>query len=364
MTTQNRANEILSQITAFSKTGYTKAEYLPELMKLQDEVVNLTFNGEHAEEAKLRLWDVGDYFTRMNSECKGAADQELYNFIKGSKAIGNEISSELSGSRGEQTVFKTLENLSCYNTVLHNVELEIDGKRTEIDAIVFTHRAIFIIEIKNSKKNIFIDEDGEFYRAGHSMHYDCNIADKMSEREFMLRKILDKVGLGYLKIFNIVTFTNPRIDVENKYHRIKVCGSNYLPTFIEKFYSDNWYTDENIGTMVTAVEDAKCKDPFQMPVNVDDFKTSFAYLMATLESAREAVENESAAQQGIDKESFVEEPIAEEQSVKDVLESKPNKKDQSIPTSQFKKRIIAASVGFVALNIAALGIGALLKGTR
>ena len=38
MTTQNRANEILSQITAFSKTGYTKAEYLPELMKLQDEV--------------------------------------------------------------------------------------------------------------------------------------------------------------------------------------------------------------------------------------------------------------------------------------------------------------------------------------
>ena len=196
------------------------------------------------------------------------------------------------------------------------------------------------------------------------MHYDCNIADKMSEREFMLRKILDKVGLGYLKIFNIVTFTNPRIDVENKYHRIKVCGSNYLPTFIEKFYSDNWYTDENIGTMVTAVEDAKCKDPFQMPVNVDDFKTSFAYLMATLESAREAVENESAAQQGIDKESFVEEPIAEEQSVKDVLESKPNKKDQSIPTSQFKKRIIAASVGFVALNIAALGIGALLKGTR
>ena len=343
MNIQNRVHDIISQITAFSKDSYSKAEYLPELLKLQHEIVTLTFNDEHAEEAKLRLWDVGDYFTRMNSECKGAADQELYNFIKGSKAIGNEISSEISGSRGEQTVFKTLENLSCYNTVLHNVELEIDGKRTEIDAIVFTHRAIFIIEIKNSKKNIFIDEDGEFYRAGHSMHYDCNIADKMSEREFMLRKILDKVGLGYLKIFNIVTFTNPRIDVENKYHRIKVCGSNYLPTFIEKFYSDN---------------------SFQMPVNVDDFKTSFAYLMATLESAREAVENESAAQQGIDKESFVEEPIAEEQSVKDVLESKPNKKNQSIPTSQSKKRIIAASVGFVALNIAALGIGALLKGTR
>ena len=88
-----------------------------------------------------------------------------------------------------------MDNLSCYKSVLRNIEFEFDGKRTEIDAVVFTHKAIFIIEIKNSKKNIFIDEDGGFYRTGYSMHYDCNIADKMSEREAMLRKALDKVGL-------------------------------------------------------------------------------------------------------------------------------------------------------------------------
>ena len=111
MTTQNRANEILSQITAFSKTGYTKAEYLPELMKLQDEVVNLTFNGEHAEEAKLRLWDVGDYLKRLNIECNGVADQELDDFIQMSKKIGNEISAEISGNKGERIVFSALDNL-------------------------------------------------------------------------------------------------------------------------------------------------------------------------------------------------------------------------------------------------------------
>ena len=76
MTTQNRANEILSQITAFSKTGYTKAEYLPELMKLQDEVVNLTFNGEHAEEAK-RL--------ETKSALKFQAAEENKQFSKHSK---------------------------------------------------------------------------------------------------------------------------------------------------------------------------------------------------------------------------------------------------------------------------------------
>ena len=44
MTIQNRANEILDQMTAFSKESYTKEEYLPELLKLQSEIVRLTFN--------------------------------------------------------------------------------------------------------------------------------------------------------------------------------------------------------------------------------------------------------------------------------------------------------------------------------
>ena len=39
MTIQNRANEILDQMTAFSKESYTKEEYLPELLKLQSEIV-------------------------------------------------------------------------------------------------------------------------------------------------------------------------------------------------------------------------------------------------------------------------------------------------------------------------------------
>ena len=351
MTIQNRTNEILNQMTAFSKESYTKAEYLPELLQLQQEIVNLTFNGEHAEEAKLRLWDVSDHLKMMNTECGGVADHELYKFVNACKKIGGEISAEISGCKGEQIVFKALEKLNCYNAILRNVELEFDGKRTEIDAIVFTHRAVFIIEIKNSKKNIFIDEEGGFYRTGQSMHYDCNIADKMYDRYTMLKKALDTAGLGYVKIFNIVTFTNPRIDVENKYRRLKVCGSNYLTTYIEKFQSDNWYSDENIGTMVTAIEDAQCKDPFEMPVNMDDFKMNFATLMATLECAKE----EKTADVEIEEIPAKETPQAKDDENETVHILRP---------SNFRKGFVAASVGFAVLNIAAFGINALLKSTR
>ncbi len=345
MNIEKRVTEILSQITAFSKASYTKSEYLPELLKLQKEMIDLTFNVEHAENGDLRLWDVERHLRKLNEERGHVADDELAKFIMGSKAVCHTIGAELSGNAGEQKVFRSLENLSCENAVLRNVELEFDGKRTEIDAIVITNHAIFIIEIKNSKKNIFIDEDGEFYRTGYSMHHDCNIAEKMDEREAMLRKALERAGMDYLKIFKIVTFTNPHIDVENKYHYIKVCGSNYLPTFIDKFTSNQWYTYENICTMMAAVNEVKCPDAYQMEINMEEFKTDFAYLMAKLEAAEEA-ENK---------------PEITLNSAEKVNTPEINTKRSNKTTHKYEKGMVAAAVGVTLINVALLVGGRLFR---
>lgn len=345
---EQRVNEIISQITAFSKDIYTRSEFLPELLKLQKELIDLTFNAEHAENGDLRLWDVERHLRKMNDERGHVADDELVKFVQSSKVVCNNISAEFSGNAGEQKVFRTLENLSCQNGVLHNVELEFDGRRTEIDAIVFTNHAIFIIEIKNSKKDIFIDEDGEFYRTGHSMHHDCNIADKMDEREALLRKALERVGLDFLKIFRIVTFTNPRIDVENKYHYIKVCGSNYLPTFIEKFTSNQWYTYEDICTMMAAINEVKCPDEYQMTIDMNDYKKDFATLMAKLEAAEEA-----------DLEPEVTEIVSEE--IIKVEDTNPKTNNKKQINYKHGKGMVVAAVGLTLINVALLVGGKLLR---
>lgn len=339
MTKKARIDEILNQITAFSKESYTKAEYLPELLKLQQEIVNLTFCDDKADKANLKLWDVENHFQNLNDEKGGIADSDLDKFIRESAVVKNVIRAEISGNRGESIVFNALDKLNCYNAVLRNVELEFDGKRTEIDAIVFTHRAIFIIEIKNTKKNIFIDEYGDFFRCGYSMHYDCNIADKMMDREEMLRKALKNTGLEYLKIFNIVTFTNPRIDVENKYHRLKVCGSNYLTTLIEKFNSNCWYSEEEVGMMLTAVEDTMCKEPYKSFVGFESFKCSFANLMAALESVDESEVKE------------VEDPVkAVQPIIRSVKQNGfPNKNTKA--ALSIGKFIAAAVVGAIGLHV-------------
>lgn len=338
---EKRVNEILSQITAFSKDSYTKSEFLPELLKLQKELIDLTFNTEHAENGDLRLWDVERHLRKMNDERGRVADDELARFFQGSKAVCKNISAEFSGNAGEQKVFRALENLGCQNGVLRNVELEFDGRRTEIDAIVFTNHAVFIIEIKNSKKNIFIDEYGEFYRIGNSMHHDCNIADKMDEREALLRKALERAGMDYLKIFKIVTFTNPRIDVECKYHCIQVCPSNYLPTFIEKFTSNQWYTYEDICTMMKAVNEVKCPEEYQMSIDMNDYKRDFAMLMAKLEATEEA-----------DNEPDITENITEAPEKTEDTNYMINKKVQT--EHKYGKGVVAAAVGITLMNVAVL----------
>lgn len=348
MMNEKRVNEIISQITAFSKDTYTRSEYLPELLKLQKELIDLTFNAEHAENGDLRLWDVERHLRKMNEERGLVADDELARFVKGSKVVCNNISAEFSGNAGEQKVFRALDNLGCQNSVLHNVELEFDGRRTEIDAIVFTNHAIFIIEIKNSKKNIFIDENGEFYRIGNSLHHDCNIADKMDEREAMLRKALERAGMDYLKIFKIVTFTNPRIDVENKYHYIKVCPSNYLTSFIEKFTSNQWYSYESICTMTEAVTEVKCPDEYQMSIDMTEFKRDFALLMAKLEAVEET-----------DQESeHIDQPDEEAVKVSDI---KAEVNIPKKPVHTYGKGMVAAAIGVTLMNAALLLGGRLLR---
>ena len=342
---EKRVNEIISQITAFSKDTCTKSEFLPELLKLQKELIDLTFNAEHAENGDLRLWDVERHLRKMNDERGRVADDELARFVKGSKVVCNNISAEFSGNVGEQKVFRALDNLGCQNSVLHNVELEFDGRRTEIDAIVFTNHAIFIIEIKNSKKNIFIDENGEFYRIGNSMHHDCNIADKMDEREALLRKALERAGMDYLKIFKIVTFTNPRLDVENKYHYIKVCPSNYLTSFIENFTSNQWYSYESICTMTEAVTEVKCPEEYKMSIDMTELKREFAILMAKLEAAEEA-DNEPE---------IVQEEIKEQDKN---VESKPDNKNKII---RKYGSMVAAAVGVTFVNVAFISISRLIR---
>ena len=280
-----RVNELKANMKSFGKDAYQKSELLDEMFALQQEIVSLTFNQDHAALAELRIWDVEKHLEQMNEELGNVADEELQRFIDGSKTLCNLIKAEISGNRGEAKAFRTLEYIKSKNYVLKNVELNDGDFRTELDAVVITPSAITIVEVKNTAKDIFIDEAGNYFRTGEFLRLDCNIAEKMKIKETLLRKALSTAGYDEVEINSVVVFTNNRIEVQNKFEGIRTCFSSQLSYKVEGDRSRTVFSDKDMEAIKVCIEQAESKETYPFEFDVEQYKTDYATLMAKLEDA-------------------------------------------------------------------------------
>ena len=285
MTRTSRVEELTNAMKSFGKDKYMKSELLPEMFALQQEIVELTFNGEHAATGDLKIWDVERHLEQLNQEYGNPADEELQRFKTGSKALCNLIKAEISGNRGEAKAFRVLQYIHSRYIVLKNIELADGDLRTELDAIVITPSAVTIVEVKNTSKNIFIDENGDYYRTGEFLKWDCNIAEKMAVKEELLRKVLTEAGFGDMQMRSVVVFTDNRIEVQNKYRLIRTCFVSQLAYIIEGFRGNRTLSEEEMETVESSIKAAECKEAYPFELDVAQYKLDFATLMAVLEEA-------------------------------------------------------------------------------
>ena len=281
----NRVNEIMNSFTAFTKTAYYNGEELTELFKLQEEIVRIAFNGSGADLENLKIWDVERHLEKMNENCNGAADSELRRFEEDCKDLCNMIKGIISGSRGEARAFRILEGIRCHKRILKNVELNRDGISTELDAIVITKGGAYIVEVKNTAKDIFIDDEGNYYRTGEYLRWDSNIGAKMSLREEFLRSILVRAGHEEIPVTGIVVFTNDRIEVRNCCKKFTTCFLSQLPYIIGENKDTCILSEADIEQISTAVESERCKDAYPVKYDAERSKKDFAEVMVKLEDA-------------------------------------------------------------------------------
>lgn len=342
----NRINEIAAQITACSKDTYHREEVLPELLELQKQLINLVFNDTHAEIGRLRIWDVERHLEQMNADCGHVADELLAQVLMNCKSICNMIKSEFSGNAGERKAFWSIDTIRCKKTLLKNVEFRNGEHRTELDGIVFTDKAIFVIEVKNPSRDIYIDERGNYCRIGTTMTFDKNIGEKMNEKVSLLKDALADSGIENFNIENIVVFTNNNIRADNRYPHINTCFLSDMPHIIEKYSGDVSYSDEDIRRMVASVSEAQCHEAYPMPIDMQQFKSDFATLLATLERAASGEIEE----------------VADESSAEDVVsntaaESAPTTSTHVAPVQKISKKAVVTKVVFgIGTVLTAIGV--------
>ena len=311
--------EAVKKLTSFANKKYHKAEIEAELRKLQREILVLVFKEEHALNARLTIWDAYNQLERENEEKGGIANELLEEFRKGCKVFNNLIRAEISGNWGETQVFNRLCYLKGTNKIIRNLQLKQENAATEIDMVVFTKKAIFIIEVKNTKKNVFLDETGGFYRRGEYNAFDCNLKGKMDFRETLLKENLTDIASQSNKELNVVklvVFTNNRIEVQNRCDELKICFLGQLPYIIDEFAGEEIYTEEDINKMVDALNVAGTSHEYEIEMDMDKFKLDFAELLVTLENTESKEEDEIAfAKARVErmKEEFSEQRTVEEQ---------------------------------------------------
>ena len=190
----SRVNEIVSSFTSFTKAAYHRTEVLSELFALQAELVEKTF-AEGTETAGFKIWDVERHLDEMNAESGGIVTEQLEAFKKDCKYICNLIKAEISGNRGEMKAFDSLSRIRGEHIILKNIELSNNEMRSELDAVVITRNGAFIVEVKNTNRNIFIDEDGNYYRTGEFLRWDSHIRErKCRSKKVFSVKHLTQVG--------------------------------------------------------------------------------------------------------------------------------------------------------------------------
>ena len=290
----NRTNEIINSFTSFRKDVYYKSEELPELFKLQDETVKLTFGADQAEIEKLKIWDVERYFEKKNKELNGAVTAELEMFEEDCKDLCNMIKGIISGSKGEAKAFRSLEKLRGANRIIKNLEITTDDVRTELDAVVVTEEGIYIVEVKNTARNVFIDDDGNYYRTGEYLRWDSNIGAKMTARENLVKQML--IGSGYedVPVHGIVVFTDNRIEVRNRCRGLTTCFISQLPYMLSGDRSVCVLKESDIEIIEQAIETMRCKEAYPIKYDAVQFKLHFAELMQAIEQA-ESYEKQSTA---------------------------------------------------------------------
>lgn len=286
MKRDERVQQILSGFNSFKKSSYKKSEVLPELLKLQKEIVRAAFpNTAEEKTSEFRLWDVVDQLQKDNETLGAKASEEIERFRDDCKLVGNMIAAEISGSKGENRAYKRLINSECPGIILRNLEIEKEGERTEIDLTIIHPGGVSFVEVKNTRKNVFIDEQGNQYRSGKYTRFDSPLRQKMDLRKRLLEEAIEKSSISGIEAKGIVVFTDNRIEIENECRELDVCLLSQLPYKVTKGNKSNTLSLQEQNTIAETLVSAAQERSYPINLDISKIKTDFAKALVAIEEA-------------------------------------------------------------------------------
>ena len=281
---EKRKRQILNNCYAgiTDEKSFAKKDVEPELRKFQASIVSTVFEEKHGED--LRIKDVQLHINSLAEEQHLLLNEKIVEFNAMSNELNKLLGQEIAGNKGERKLERNMKMIQVENEYLTNVELNSEDIVSEIDGIVITSKAIFLLEAKYSVNDMCITSDGNYCRAeNHSIVYG-NIGDKVNEKEYLLRQALKNKGFDKeIKIYRILVYTNNDTKLFNYYKYLKKCSCNQLHYFIEEFDGEDIYTTEDMSFIKTSLFEASEIKKYPIDFNFKKYEELFADVLIMTE---------------------------------------------------------------------------------
>lgn len=166
---------------------------------------------------------------------------------------------------GEKNIYYELKNSHMPILILHDLYLEHNGLKAQVDYVVIDQRFILVIECKNMVGDIEITSSGDFIRyfkgTSGKVYKKEGMYSPIVQNERHTELILDILkNEGYFKkndfgmVKHIVTVANPKAVINNKYANKEIKSKiikheqliNKMKELHEENKSGHWFTEETM----------------------------------------------------------------------------------------------------------------------
>lgn len=268
----------------------TPKELTEQLLKFQNLMATLVLEGENLETARL---DAVIYKMESIARANGISqDIDVRRCMQDLRAIEKEISISVAGRNGESRVARTLSYVTRPKTSFYqNVYVANDEKETEIDTIVLTNQGIIVLEVKNSKTDITITEDGRLLYSNESCFHEKSICEKMKDkRQLLTEKLKSKIetrGVDIpVRIDSYVVFSAPKgihVNITDNCRREKYCSRGKLPYMINDYVGATYYSEEQLEILKGILSEMESSvKKFEIGMNFDQIRREVAMVLVKL----------------------------------------------------------------------------------
>lgn len=289
-TTEDFIKEMESSCVLISRQCTFK-EYVSDIIKFQDIICKMIAGNNYHENMR---FDEALFIMESTARKKKLRQHPaVNNGILTMKKLVKEMAITMSGSKGENLVFRTLEFLNRPKTqIFRNVYITDGVNETELDGIVLTDSGVIILEVKQVKSDLTLTEDGRMVFTSDECFDKIPLAQKMALKRNLLKKHLvmsvASKGLDFpIYVDSFIVFSAPKgqfIKIEDKCHHEKYCFRTGLNKKIESYASCTHYSGEQFTQLSEIFSEMESNvKRFETKLNYDEVRRNLAEALAVLQ---------------------------------------------------------------------------------